>query len=128
MSYKAIDQLTLSTLAVEQSFDGIIIGDPAGNITYINAALLQIYGGSDKAELIGKHVLDLIAPQHKQRAFEKSMHSIKTGEAWRETFAVINKQGKTMLVDISVTPVKNENGTLIGFIDIVREKQNQTPQ
>ena len=110
---------------MENSLDGIIVGDPAGNITYVNTALVNLYGGNDKNDVVGKHVLDLIHPAHKQRAFEKSMQCLKTGVAWRDRFTVLTKQGTTFPVEITVTPLKDDDGLLIGFIDVVRDITEQ---
>ncbi len=49
------------------------------------------------------------------------MLSIKTGAGWRDRFCVLTKTGSEVTVEISVTPIKNSRGVLIGFIDIVRD-------
>ena len=41
----------LFMLAVEMSYDGIVIGDVKGNITYVNESILRMFGSNDKNDI-----------------------------------------------------------------------------
>ncbi len=126
---RADDTVTLSkkresnlfSLAIEMSLDGIIIGDVEGNITYVNSALAKMYGSNDKNEFVGRHVLEFIVESERERATQKSIQSVKTGEGWSGKFTAHLKNGQTLPVEITATPIKDENDVPIGFIDIVRD-------
>lgn len=111
----------LFMLAVEMSYDGIVIGDAAGNITYVNESILRMLGSNDKNDIIGKHVLDFTADFDKQRATERSIESIKTGQGWTGQFTVLTSKGEKLPIELTATPIKDENGVVIGFIDIIRD-------
>lgn len=91
------------------------------NITYVNGALVKMQGSNDKNEFVGRHVLEFIVESDRARATQNSINSIKTGEGWAGKFTARLKNGQTLPVEITATPIKNENGVPIGFIDIVRD-------
>jgi PAS domain S-box-containing protein len=64
----------LFSLAVEMSFDGIIIGELNGIITYVNNAVLELRGASDKKELIGKQLLEFVSEKDRNRAWTLSQN------------------------------------------------------
>lgn len=111
----------LFMLAVEMSVDGIIIGDAAGNITYVNDAILKLLGSNNKKDIVGKNVLDFVIDSEKQKALESSIESIKTGKGWKGQFNVVPLTGKTFPIELTATPIKDENGVSIAFIDIIRD-------
>jgi PAS domain S-box-containing protein len=111
----------LLTLAIEMSLDGIIIGDPAGNISYVNQALMKMLGTDSKNDIVGKHILNFVDLADKQRALESSVESIKSGRGWIGQFSAIHKTGARIPIEVTATPIKNQNGEVIAFIDIVRD-------
>jgi PAS domain S-box-containing protein len=114
-------QSNLFSLAIEMSLDGIVMGDAEGNITYVNSALAKMQSSNDKNEFVGRHILEFIVESDRERATQNSINSIKTGECWAGKFTARLKNGQTLPVEITATPIKNENGVPIGFIDIVRD-------
>lgn len=117
----AEENCRLFMLAVEMSADGIIIGDAAGNITYVNDALLKMYGSTDKNDLVGKHIIDFAADFDKQRALECSLESVRTGKGWKGQFTAITAKGEKVPIELTAAPIKDENGVSIAFIDIIRD-------
>jgi len=113
-------------LAIEMSLDGIVIGDQAGYISYVNQAAVEMVGSEDKAEFIGKHVLDFVDPADKQRALDFSLQSIKSGCGWRGQFNVLHKKGGLIPIEVTAAPIKNKNGETIAFIDVIRNVTERT--
>lgn len=111
----------LFMLAAEMAVDGIVIGDASGNITYANKAIMQIFEAKDKKDVEGKHVLEFVDEPEKQRALELSLKSIKTGKGWKGQFTAISLTGKRFPIELTATPITNEKGVSIAFIDIVRD-------
>ncbi len=118
---KVEKDLGLFSLAIEMSLDGIIIGDVAGNITYVNNALMKLYNSSDKNDFVGKHVLEFIVESDRARATQNSMRSIETGQGWFGQFTALTKNGFTFPVEVAVAPIKSENGVPIGFVDVIHD-------
>jgi PAS domain-containing protein len=50
---------------IEDFAEGIII-HRLGLIRFVNAAALRLFGSTDPAEVLGRPVLDLIAPEHRE--------------------------------------------------------------
>jgi PAS domain S-box-containing protein len=118
---KIEDELRLFSLAVELSLDGVIIGDLDGNISYVNNAILKMYGGSDKKELIGRHIIEFIAEKDRSRAIQNSLTSMMTGEGKVDEFYAVKKTGEEFPVEVTTTVITSEHGEKIGFIDILRD-------
>jgi PAS domain S-box-containing protein len=118
---KIEDELRLFSLAVELSLDGVIIGDLDGNISYVNNATLKMYGGSDKKELIGRHIIEFIAEKDREKAIQNSVNCFKTGIGNVDEFLVRKKTGEEFPVEVTITIITNNEGQQIGFIDIIRD-------
>lgn len=115
------DKLRLFSLAFEMSIDGIIIGDNNGYITYANQAVTKMYGSNNTNDLIGKYVLELVAECDKLRAVQYSIDFQKNGQSWSGRFISQIKDGSLLPVEITVAPIKDQNGDRLGFINIVRD-------
>jgi PAS domain S-box-containing protein len=107
-------------LAVNLSLDGIILTNLDGFISYVNEAVLKIYGSDDKNDLLGKHVLDFLAEKDRQKAMRISIECLTTGEGKFDEFTVLTKKGFEVPVEITKAIIKDESGERIGFIDIIR--------
>jgi PAS domain S-box-containing protein len=114
--------LLVFSQAIKMSIDGIIIGDLAGNITYVNDALMKMYGSTNKNDYAGHHILEFIAQKDKARATEHSMQCLETGQGKTGEFAALTKDGKEIPVEVTTTVIKDESGAEIGFIDIIRDE------
>ncbi len=114
-------QLQIFSRAVEMSIDGIIIGELSGKITYVNDALLKIYGTTDKAEIVGRRIVEFIAEQDRERATQTSMKVLRTGKGFAGEFAALTKSGAEIPIEVTVAIINDENGKPIGFIDILRD-------
>ena len=118
---KAEEELNLFLLAFQMSGDGIVIGDPNGNITYVNDALLKIRGSKDKNDLVGKHVLEFIAERDRPRVMQNSLECLRTGKGFVGQYAALRADGVEVQVEVATSLIENDNGEGIGFIDIIRD-------
>jgi PAS domain S-box-containing protein len=113
---------SLFRLAVEVSQDGIVIGNSkTGEITYVNDAILRMFGYSNRETVIGKCILNFVADSDKPKAIEASIECGKNNYGWKGQFNVIKQNGQLLPVELTTTPIKDENGDIIGFIDVVRD-------
>jgi PAS domain S-box-containing protein len=118
---KPLEKQQIFSLAIEMCTDGIIIGDLTGKITYVNQALLKMYGSKDKTDLIGKQILEFIAEKDQARTRKISAECRKTGQCVATEFATLPKNGLEIPVEATIAVIKDDNGTEIGFIDVVRD-------
>jgi PAS domain S-box-containing protein len=106
---------------LEEMGDGYFETDLAGNITFINDALIRILGYS-KEEMIGMNFRAIRPKEHVKAIFEASNRMYKTGEPLRDRPAeVICKDGRHAFAETSAFPIRNGTGDIIGFRGIHRD-------
>jgi PAS domain S-box-containing protein len=105
---------------VESSDDAILSKDLEGIITSWNASAERMYGYSAE-EMVGQPVTLLFAPD-RQDEFMQIMARIRRGERVDhfETTRV-RKDGAFLTVSITVSPIKESTGTIIGASAIARD-------
>ena len=118
---KRAEQALLHLAAiVESSDDAILSKDLDGIVTSWNAAAERIYGYSAD-EIVGQPVTLLFLPD-RQDEFKQIMARIRRGERVDhfETTRV-RKDGTRLLVSVTVSPLKNSAGSIIGASAIARD-------
>jgi PAS domain S-box-containing protein len=105
---------------VSSSDDAILSKDLDGTITGWNAAAGRMYGYSAQ-EIVGQPVT-LLFPSDRRNEFTEIMERIRRGERvdHYETTRV-RKDGSHLSVSVTVSPIKNSNGTIIGASAIARD-------
>ncbi|HEY2139623.1 MAG TPA: PAS domain S-box protein [Chthoniobacterales bacterium] len=105
---------------IESSDDAIISKDLNGQIMSWNVAAERLFGYKPE-EIIGKSILTLIPPdrQHEEPII---LNRIRRGERI-DHYETVRRRKDGTLLDISVTvsPLKNENGQIIGASKIARD-------
>lgn len=110
----------LLVLIVESSDDAILSKTLDGVITSWNAAATRIFGYSAD-EAIGAHISLLIPPDRMAEEAEiisqmKAGHTIKHYETVRR-----HKNGAEILVSLSVSPIRDSAGKIVGASKIARD-------
>ncbi|MBV9711631.1 MAG: PAS domain S-box protein [Ktedonobacteraceae bacterium] len=115
--------LHLATI-VETSDDAILSKDLDGIITSWNAAAERMYGYSAQ-EIVGRSVTTIFLPGRRDE-FEQIMARIRRGEHV-DHFETIRRRKDGILLNVSVTisPIKNSAGTIIGASTIARNITEQ---
>jgi PAS domain S-box-containing protein len=115
-------EATLLHLAaiVESSDDAILSKDLDGVITSWNAAAERMFGYSAR-EIVGQPV-SIIFPLDRKDEFTQIMERIRRGDRvdHYETKRV-RKDGTVLTVSVTVSPVKDRSGRIIGASDITRD-------
>ncbi len=116
--------LALLASIVEYSNDAIISTDPNGNITSWNPAAERMYGYSAQ-EIIGQNVLLIVLPESQQQINELRMkvldgHQIEYFETTR-----IRKDGSEFPVSLTLSPIRDFTGAIIGTSSISRDMTEQ---
>jgi PAS domain S-box-containing protein len=105
---------------VESSDDAIISKDLNGIITSWNAAATRILGYTSE-EMIGQSILKLI-PESLHSDETTIISKIRAGERIEHFETVrLTKDGQLLDVSLTVSPVKDHTGTIIGASKILRD-------
>jgi PAS domain S-box-containing protein len=95
--------------------------DLNGNYTYFNDALCSHLGYSAD-ELMGMNYRVYVPPDKVDHAFEIFNHIYRTGETVKVVDVVqVRKDGRQIFVELSASPLRNENNEIIGFRGIFRD-------
>ncbi|HEY3625816.1 MAG TPA: PAS domain S-box protein, partial [Terracidiphilus sp.] len=114
------DRLHQLAAIVEFSEDAIIGKDMDGIITEWNKGAKQLYGYSAD-EVIGKPVSILIPPEVSDD-FSEIMNKLKRGESVARSETVRQKKGGERVdVSLSVFPIRDEAGKIVGAAAIARD-------
>jgi PAS domain S-box-containing protein len=107
--------------AIVESSDDVIIGKNVnGIITSWNAAATRVFGYSPE-EVIGTSILKLI-PEHLHSDERIIIESIRAGRRVEHFETVrVAKSGQLLDVSLTVSPVRDEHGQVIGASKILRD-------
>jgi PAS domain S-box-containing protein len=105
---------------VEWSEDAIVSKDLHGVIRSWNRAAERMFGYS-AAEAVGRHIT-LIIPEERRAEEDEVLRRIRKGEAV-EHFETIRqaKDGTRLSISLTVSPIRDESGTVIGASKIARD-------
>jgi len=118
-------ELQLKEAALESTISGIGMADMYGTITYVNAAIVKIWGATDKNQLIGKKLTDVFYGEGIYQTLE-SLRS--TGSASGEDLA-IRVDGTVFPIEFNANLIRDKNGEPVclfgSFIDISHRRLAQ---
>ncbi len=120
--------------AVDACSEMIMITDTKGGIQYANPALYQFSGWTEET-LVGKQVSIFNSPNNNPQILETMEQVLTRGESWtgrllsrRKGAAPIRIAGQSLPPDplefwseVSITPVLNDDGSLFGYVQILRD-------
>ena len=118
---KQVEAATAQLAAIVQSSDDAIIGKTLdGIISSWNAGAEKIFGYA-AAEIIGRPITTLIPSDH-QAEEQTILSQIRRGENVRHFETVrLKKDGGPMAVSVTVSPIKNAGGEIIGASKVARD-------
>jgi PAS domain S-box-containing protein len=105
---------------VESSDDAIVSKDLTGHITSWNPAAARIFGYS-REEILGKSIL-LLIPKELHHEEKTILSKIRAGERIDHYETVrVTKGGERLDVSLSISPVRDGSGTIVGASKILRD-------
>lgn len=109
---------------IQSSDDAIITKDLNGIVTSWNPAAQRIFGYRPN-EMIGQSILRLI-PSYLQHEETEILRKLRRGEQIKhfETTRV-TREGREIIVSLTISPVRNEEGVVIGVSKIARDITEQ---
>jgi PAS domain S-box-containing protein len=117
---------------LNSSPDGILLINMKGIITEVSDIGLELFGADNIDDLVGKNVLQFVAPDEKiniKEILEKTLN-----EGLVQNFELkIKKKNKTLVAgEISVTLIQRQDGTPLSYMvitrDITQRKKEETKQ
>jgi len=110
----------LYSAAVESSNDAIVTQSLDGTITGWNPAAVQMFGYSAE-EAVGRNI-DLIDPPDRPGETQEILQKASRGERIQHEETVRRrKDGSTIEVSLSISPIKTSSGRIIGISKIARD-------
>jgi len=105
---------------VQSSEDAVFAKSLTGDILTWNTGAEHMYGYS-AAEAIGKK-LEILVPEERQKEFERVMARLRNGDKIEPFETVrLRKDGRKIVVSVSVSPLRDGAGRLIGGSTIARD-------
>ncbi|MCW2680273.1 MAG: hypothetical protein JWM62_1674 [Frankiales bacterium] len=103
--------------------DAVMTTSPEGLILTWNAAAQQLYGWSAE-EAVGQHV-SLLAPPGGETALAAMSDRLRRGESVRGETERSRRDGTTVMVSITISPVLDRDGRYVGASSIARDVTEQ---
>ena len=104
---------------VEYSNDAICSVTTDGVITSWNQAASKLYG-YDESDVMGKYI-GIILPYGRKQEMERNFEKVKRGELVSYATQRIRKDGTALDVFLTVSPIRNVTGDIIGFSGISQD-------
>jgi PAS domain S-box-containing protein len=111
--------------AIEQAGEGVLITDMNGCIVYVNPAFEEA-GGYDREELVGRSPCSFANPYHDRLCYHALEACLVKGEEWKGRFNNRKKDGTVYAVEASISPVRNEAGSIINCVVLERDITHET--
>jgi PAS domain S-box-containing protein len=105
----------------EASPDSIMVTGIDGKVIECNQAAMALRGYSVKEDLIGKNVLDLIAPQDQQRAKSYMMKVSELDFIRNIEIMLLTKDGNEFFGELSVGVIRDSSGRPTAFVGISKD-------
>lgn len=120
LNRKTRENDALYAAIIESSNDAIISKDLDGTILSWNKGAEKLYGFKAK-EIVGLPI-DYIIPANRREEYQQFLNKIKEGESIKHFSAVrLRRDGTEIKVSISISPIKDDSGKIIGAASIARE-------
>ena len=107
--------------ALEACTDAIILTDLDGRIADVNAALLALCGASERSEVVGRNLLDLAAPEDRERAAQGFAEVIGGTGGPPQEFALLQVDGERVPVEAALAVVHDERGEPCALVAVGRD-------
>lgn len=117
-------ELLIKSKAIESSINAVAFADLNGSLYYINNSFLELWGYTEKSQVLGRHVAEF---WHDEREPEKVLCILITRQSWQGELIAKKQDGSLMYLNVAATLVKDDNGNpvslMASFIDISEQKK-----
>jgi len=123
---QAETELRLQSSALRAAANAIVITDPTGSVVWANPAFTSLTGYAI-SEVLGQNPRFLKSGEHDAAFYRQLWETIRAGQVWSGELINKRKDGSRYTEEMTVTPVRTEQGEISHFIaikqDITRRKQ-----
>ncbi|MBN2543930.1 PAS domain S-box protein [bacterium] len=106
---------------LESSPNSISVTDSSGNLLDCNLAMVEMHGFTVKEELIGRNILELIAPVDRHRAAINMKKVLKQQTLRNIEYSFLKRGGIEFPVELSTSVVQDTKGEPITFVNIIKD-------
>ena len=118
---EAEEHIHMQSAALQSAANAIIITDPKGTILQANKAFENLTGYNEN-EIIGRNPRELIKSGLNDPSLYKNLWTtISGGNIWQNELINRRKDGSHFYEEMTITPLKNEDGKITHFIAIKRD-------
>ncbi|MCX5852114.1 MAG: PAS domain S-box protein [Deltaproteobacteria bacterium] len=118
------EELRIKESAIKSSINGIAIGDLEGNITYVNEAFVELWGGTDPSEVLGKSALEFTQLEEEAVGI---IDAVRERGNWIGEITGIRRDGIPITVQLSTSMVYDDAGKPIcmmcSFVNVTARKE-----
>lgn len=122
---RAEKELARLATAIEQAAEAIVITDLEGFIEYVNPAFERITGFT-RDEALGKSTDQFTAPDLDPNMKNDLWPTLHRGEVWTGRLRSLRKDGSTFEEECSISPIRDQNGTVINYVAVKRDVTQET--
>ena len=97
-----------------------MITDTEGTIQYVNPAF-EVMTGYTQDEVIGKNPCILKSGEQPDAFYSNLWKTITSGIIWTDHFINKKKDGSFYTEEASISPVRDETGTIVNYVAIKRD-------
>lgn len=113
------DLLRLAT-AMQLMTESVMVADGSGALTYVNPAFERITGYT-RDEVIGRNARLLRSGEHAPAYYQAMWAELSAGRRWTGELVNLRKDGTRFVEEASITPVRDEAGTINGYVAVKRD-------
>jgi len=104
--------------------DGVIVTDLDSTITTVNKAYEEQSGLAGR-EITSKTLFELFADTNDPAILEDMRNTLQDGRIWIGELISRRKDGNTFNIQLTVAPVRDQNGQMVGFVGSQRDITRQ---
>ena len=120
---EAEDRLRTGHAAIQNAANGIAVADLEGTVSYVNSAMLDLWGVENADRMLGRNMRDFICDEETANTILMAM---SRRLVWEQELACQTVNGSTFYVRASVAPNLNADdevtGMVCSFLDITDVK------
>jgi len=117
---KMQQQLERFAAAIEHAAETVMIMAADGTIQYVNPATQRLTGFT-KAEVVGKNPFFTTQGIYSSDFYRSVWETLRSGSVWQGQMTNISKDGKRYELEAVISPIRDSNGGITGYISIGRD-------
>ena len=114
---KADEHLHFQAQLLDAVGQAVIATDLEGTVLYWNRCAEQLYGWS-KQHVMGRKLQEFLIPEDFWEDAEEAMVQVSAGRSWSGEFVVRRKDGTSIPVHVTDTPVRDDQGNVVGIVGV----------